>query len=175
MKDLIPGLRHFSLREFKDTRGLFFELYRAERPEIRDLSFVQDNVSISGRGVLRGLHFQKAPHAQGKLVTVLKGSIWDVAVDLRAGSKTWGEWTGVELSDQNRGVFYVPPGFAHGFLVLSEEAIVHYKCTAYYNAPSEGGVIWNDKRLAIDWPLEGRAPLVSDKDRVLPDATGIEL
>jgi dTDP-4-dehydrorhamnose 3,5-epimerase len=176
MTKLVPGLRLFSLREFRDSRGSFFELFRAERDEIRDLQFVQDNVSSSESGVLRGLHFQKNPHAQGKLVTVLRGNIWDVAVDLRQGSATWGQWSAVELSSENRHILYIPPGFAHGFLVLSRDAMVHYKCTAYYNAPSESGVIWNDATLKVEWPLKnGQQPLLSDKDQKWGSARGVEL
>lgn len=155
-------------RVFRDERGYFFESWHRDR--YRELGitedFVQDNVSCSDRGVLRGLHFQTAPHAQGKLVSVLRGSVYDVAVDLRADSPTFRAWVAVELSDANNRQFYVPPGFAHGFLVTSPSAVFSYKCTAYYSPADERGVRWNDPEIGIEWPAE--APILSLKDQNAP-------
>jgi dTDP-4-dehydrorhamnose 3,5-epimerase len=140
--------------------------------------FVQDNFSRSAKGILRGLHFQQ-PHAQGKLVQVFAGAVYDVAVDIRRGSPTFGRWVGVELSADNRRQLWVPPGFAHGFCVLSESADFHYKCTDFYSPASEHGIAWNDPELGIPWPV--KSPLLSPKDSaaprlkdapVLPDYTG---
>ena len=130
--------------------------------------FVQDNQSKSKKGVLRGLHFQKE-HTQGKLVRVIKGEVFDVAVDLRKNSKTYGKWAGVNLSEENKKQFYVPEGFAHGFLVLSDEAEFCYKCTDFYHPESEGGIIWNDPDVNIEWPLNGIDEIIfSEKDKKLP-------
>jgi len=128
--------------------------------------FVQDNHSRSKRGVLRGLHFQKPPHEQGKLVRVLAGRAWDVAVDLRPESKTYKKWFGIELSSENKKMLYIPAGFAHGFVTLSDEAELVYKCTAEYDKASDGGVRWEDPELAIEWPI--RDVIVSTKDAALP-------
>lgn len=153
---------------FSDDRGFFLESFKATdfRSAGIDVSFVQDNHSKSARGVLRGLHFQKPPYAQGKLVRVLEGVVWDVAVDLREGSPTFGRWFGLELSADNHRMLYIPPGFAHGFVTLSNTAQFFYKCTGEYRKESEAGVRWNDPTLAIEWPLTDVT--VSEKDRMLP-------
>jgi dTDP-4-dehydrorhamnose 3,5-epimerase len=151
---------------FGDTRGFFMESWNRRVFEQLglDLDFVQDNHSRSARGVLRGLHYQLR-QPQGKLVRVVAGTVFDVAVDLRRGSPTFGQWTGVELSAENRRMFWVPPGFAHGFLVLSESADFLYKATDYYAPEHERAILWNDPDLAIDWPLEGiGAPTLAAKD-----------
>jgi len=155
-------------RVFEDERGLFFEPWNHRTLDKLGLSlgFVQDNVSYSKKNVVRGLHYQR-PNPQGKLVSVLHGSVFDVIVDLRESSDTFGEWQGFELSDQNKLTLFVPEGFAHGFFALSDDVIFHYKCTSYYDPLSEHTLRWNDKTLAIDWPLpSGVAPLVSPKDSI---------
>ena len=149
---------------FGDERGFFLETFQARRyADIAgiDLPFVQDNHSRSSKGVLRGLHFQKTK-PQGKLVRVVSGEVYDVAVDIREGSDTFGRWHGVILSAQNKRQFWVPPGFAHGFVVLSEIADFEYKCTDYYDPSDEDSIFWDDPDLNIDWPIEN--PVVSDKD-----------
>ncbi len=164
----LPEVIMVSPKVFADERGFFKELYKQGDFEEAGINatFVQDNVSFSTRGVLRGLHYQLHPQAQGKLVSCLKGKIFDVAVDIRKGSPRYGKWVGVELSEENHQMLYIPVGFAHGFLVLSEEALVLYKCTAEYNPQLEAGIIWDDPQLAIDWPL--KRPVLSPKDAVLP-------
>jgi len=164
----IPGLVLVRPRIFGDPRGYFLGLYKRSdfvRAGITD-PFVQDNYSRSERGVLRGLHYQKQPKAQGKLVICLKGRIFDVAVDIRKGSPQYGKWFGVELSEENREMLYMPPGFAHGFQVLSDVAEVQYKCTDEYSPENDRGIIWNDPDIKIAWPLKD--PLLSDKDVVHP-------
>lgn len=163
----IPGVLILEPKRFGDDRGFFMELYQAERYAQAGIPgpFVQDNFSRSGRGTLRGLHFQE-PQPQGKLVQVLAGVVWDVAVDIRRGSPTFGKWVGVELSADNRRQFWVPPGFAHGFCVLSESADFHYKCTALYAPQHDRGVAWDDPDLGIPWPV--KEPLLSAKDRAAP-------
>ena len=138
---------------FEDERGYFFESFSKEKFMNLglDLNFVQDNESKSQKSVLRGLHFQKPPFAQGKLVRVVKGAVLDVAVDLRANSDTYGQWEAVELSEENKLMYWVPPGFAHGFLTLRDETVFTYKCTNVYNKESEGSLLWNDSTLNIDW------------------------
>ncbi len=131
-------------------------------------SYVQDNSSRSKRGVLRGLHFQRAPHAQGKLVRVSRGRAWDVAVDLRAGSPTYGKYHAIELSEENKRMFWIPEGFAHGFLALEDDTELQYKCTAEYSAAEDGGIRWDDPDIGIDWPDLGMRPIVSAKDAALP-------
>lgn len=150
-------------RVFGDARGFFMETWNAARYAEAGITaqFVQDNLSFSRRGVLRGLHFQK-PNPQGKLVYVLAGEVFDVAVDIRVGSPTFGQWESVVLSSENRRQFYVPAGFAHGFCVSSETALFAYKCTDLYNPAAEGSVLWNDPDLAIPWPVS--APELSAKD-----------
>ena len=160
-----------SPQKFEDERGFFFEAWRQEAFDKlvgRNVVFVQENVSFSRRGVLRGLHFQRDPHAQGKLVSVPSGTIFDVAVDLRSGSRTFGRHFATELSSGHHRMLWIPEGFAHGFLVLSETAVVHYKTTRPYAPDCEGGIRWNDPDLAISWPLEGGQPLVSAKDAAAP-------
>jgi dTDP-4-dehydrorhamnose 3,5-epimerase len=162
----IPGVVIIHPDVYTDERGVFFETWSQARyanvgvPE----TFVQDNVSRSSRGVLRGLHYQ-LPHAQGKLLSVLEGEIFDVAVDIRRGSPSYGKWVGVTLSSTNHVQLYVPAGCAHGFQALSDEAVVLYKCTEYYHHNSDHSVLWSDSDLAIPWALP---PLLSAKDRVAP-------
>jgi dTDP-4-dehydrorhamnose 3,5-epimerase len=163
----LPGLLLIEPQCFRDDRGFFFESFHAERYRDSGIpdAFVQDNHSRSRRGVLRGLHFQvKRPQAQ--IVTVIRGRIFDVAVDLRAGSATFGQWYGVELSDEGPQQLYMAPGFAHGFCVLSEYADLHYKVSCLYAPGDEGGLIWNDKDLGIRWPIE--QPIVSGRDGTYP-------
>lgn len=163
----IPGVLLFEPRVFGDARGFFLETFHAGRYAEAGLRlpFVQDNWSRSARGTLRGLHFQW-PHPQGKLVSVVSGAVWDVAVDVRRGSPTFGQHVGVELTADNKRQLWVPPGFAHGFCVLSESADFVYKCTALYEPQHDRGVRWNDPALAIPWPVA--APLLSQKDTVAP-------
>jgi len=176
----IEGLYVIEPAVHGDHRGYFMETYsRRDMLEAGlDMEFVQDNQSMSRKGVLRGLHFQKT-HPQGKLVRVIKGCVFDVAVDLRKHSPTFGKWYGVELTEENKKQFYIPEGFAHGFLVLSDEAEFCYKCTDYYAPGDEGGLAWNDPTVGILWPqVEGESltdgtPLnLSDKDRKWPDLQG---
>ena len=155
---------------FGDARGYFMETYNYNdfKEAGLDMTFVQDNQSKSKKGVLRGLHFQKT-HPQGKLVRVISGEVFDVGVDLRPGSKTFGKWFGVTLSAENKRQFYVPEGFAHGFLVLSETAEFVYKCTRFYDPQDEGGLRWDDPDIGVEWPVEeGMEILLSDKDKVNP-------
>jgi len=161
----IEGLYVIEPKCFGDNRGYFMETYNYEDFKNAGLSqvFVQDNQSLSQKGVLRGLHYQ-IKHPQGKLVRVLKGEVFDVVVDIRPGSKTFGKWHGEYLSEENKRQFYVPEGFAHGFLVLSEEAEFAYKCTEFYHPEDEGGIIWNDKDLNIDWPIKDMEIIISEKD-----------
>ncbi|MEW6586873.1 MAG: dTDP-4-dehydrorhamnose 3,5-epimerase [Nitrospirota bacterium] len=164
----IRGLVLVKPRIFGDSRGFFMETYRYSdfaRMGITE-SFVQDNHSRSSRNVLRGLHFQRNPNAQGKLVQCVTGNIFDVAVDIRKGSPSFGRWAGAELSGDDRKMLYVPPGFAHGFLVLSESADVIYKCTKEYAPHDDRGIIWNDPDIAVAWPVKN--PIVSEKDGRLP-------
>ena len=164
---VLLGVLIIEPKVFPDSRGFFVETYNKERYVASgiDVDFVQDNLSFSSRGVLRGLHYQK-PHAQGKLVYVLQGEVWDVAVDIRHGSPSFGQWTAVTLSSENKKQFYVPPGFAHGFCVLSETALFTYKCTDFYHPEFDGGFRWDDPDIGIDWPIT--APLLSEKDGKLP-------
>ena len=152
---------------FGDARGFFMELWNRERYREAglDWNFVQDNVSLSRRGILRGLHFQN-PAAQGKLVFVLQGEVFDVAVDIRRSSPTFGRWHGLNLSAENKKQFFIPPGFAHGFAVLSETALFAYKCTEYYAPQNELTLAWNDPDIGIQWPLE--SPQLSEKDACGP-------
>nr|WP_288451406.1 dTDP-4-dehydrorhamnose 3,5-epimerase [uncultured Anaerostipes sp.] len=163
----IEGLYVIGPTVFKDERGYFVETYNQNdmKEAGLDMVFVQDNQSMSVRGVLRGLHFQKQ-YPQGKLVRVVRGKVFDVAVDLRADSKTYGKWFGVELSDENMKQFYIPEGFAHGFLVLSDVAEFCYKCTDFYHPGDEGGLLWNDEEIGVQWPLEeGVDLIISEKDK----------
>lgn len=165
----LEGLLVVEPTVYGDRRGHFLETWNRQDFEAAGVcvDFVQDNQSLSGRGVLRGLHFQKQ-RPQGKLVRVVSGCVWDVAVDIRPESPTLGRWYGVELTSENKRQFYVPAGFAHGFLVCSERAELVYKCTSFYDPGDEGGIRWDDPTLAIAWPLEGLTPVVSDKDDKLP-------
>lgn len=160
----LPGLRLIEPRIFRDERGQFLETWNQLRYREAGLprTFVQDNVSWSTRGVLRGLHYQE-PHAQGKLVSVLRGEVWDVAVDIRTDSATFGQWMGVTLSAENGRQLYIPEGFAHGFVVLSDGALLSYKCTDYYHPETERTIRWNDPEIGIGWPVED--PILSAKDR----------
>lgn len=156
---------------FEDERGYFYEKFNEKK--FHELSgiyphFVQDNISKSSYGVLRGLHLQKGEHAQAKLVSCTEGRVYDVAVDLREDSPSFGKWFGIELSDENKFQLFIPRGFAHGFSVLSPTAIFTYKCDNYYNKESEGGVIWNDTDLNIDWKLPENEIIISEKDKILP-------
>ena len=170
-KTALEGVLVFEPKRFGDERGFFMESYNQRAFEAavgHPVNFVQDNHSRSARGVLRGLHFQRAPHAQGKLVRVAAGAVFDVAVDIRPGSATYGRWVGVELSAENQRQLWVPPGLAHGFLVLSDSADFLYKTTDYYAPQAEGAVRWDDPDLAIAWPDAGVTPLLSPKDAVAP-------
>lgn len=166
-KTEIEGVYIIEPQVFGDNRGYFMETYNADefKQAGLDMTFVQDNQSKSKKGVLRGLHFQ-TQHSQGKLVRVIKGEVFDVAVDLRKNSETYGKWAGVKLSDENKKQFYIPEGFAHGFLVLSDEAEFVYKCTDLYHPEFEGGIAWDDPEVGIEWPSEGIEELIfSDKDK----------
>ena len=164
----IPGLVLITPKVFFDERGFFTETYK--QTDFSDFgikeSFVQENHSSSTQGVLRGLHFQRDPMAQGKVVRVIRGEIFDVAVDIREGSPYYGKWLGVKLSAKDKNMLYVPAGFAHGFCTLSELTEVSYKCTNEYSPEDEGGIIWNDPDLAISWPMA--SPVLSDKDSKNP-------
>jgi len=167
----LPEVLIVEPKVFGDARGFFLESFnqRAFDEAVgRPVAFVQDNHSRSARGVLRGLHYQLAPHAQGKLVRAVRGAVFDVAVDMRRSSARFGRWVGVELTEDNHRQLWIPPGFAHGFLVLSDSADFLYKTTDYYAPHSEGSVRWDDPTLAIDWPDAGAAPTLSDKDRNAP-------
>lgn len=166
----IPDVLIVEPRVFGDSRGYFFESFSERRFKelVADVDFVQDNESKSSFGVVRGLHFQKPPYTQAKLVRVVKGKVLDVAVDLRKGSPTYGKYVSVEISEENHRQVYIPKGFAHGFAVLSEEAVFQYKCDAYYEPKSEGAIAWNDPDLNIDWKLMPEQVLLSDKDRNNP-------
>ena len=163
----LPGVLIVEPKVFGDERGFFFETWQEERYKSLGIQgpFVQDNVSFSARGVLRGLHYQ-LPHAQGKLVSVLSGEVYDVAVDIRTGSPTFGQSVGVSLTGDNHRQLWIPAGFAHGFCVVSPTAYFMYKCTDVYTPQAEGGISWNDPDLGIDWPVTGA--VLSEKDKVYP-------
>ena len=178
IKTDIEGVVIIEPRIFKDERGYFYESFsqREFEEKVCRTVFVQDNQSKSSYGVLRGLHFQKPPYAQSKLVRCIKGTVLDVAVDIRKGSPTFGKYVAVELSEENHRQFFIPRGFAHGFAVLSEQAVVQYKCDRAYAPESEGGVAWNDPALAIPWPIAPQEVVLSDKDaRYVPLAETEEL
>lgn len=165
----IEGLLVIQPKVFGDERGYFFESFRDDVLNNHGVSskFIQDNQSKSNKGILRGLHFQKAPHAQGKLVRVVKGSVLDIALDIRTNSPTYGHHFSIELNEVNKTIFYIPPGFAHGFLTLEDNTLFSYKCTNYYNLESEGSVLWNSESLNIDWGIEN--PILSEKDKTAPN------
>jgi dTDP-4-dehydrorhamnose 3,5-epimerase len=164
----IEGLLIIKPRVFGDERGCFFESFREDIMKSNGVTskFVQDNQSMSSKGILRGLHFQKDPFAQGKLVRVIKGSVLDVAVDIRKKSPTYGQHFLIELNEENKTMFYIPPGFAHGFLTLEDDTLFSYKCTNYYNKESEGAIRWNSKSLNVDWGIVN--PILSSKDATAP-------
>jgi len=170
IKTPIPDLLIIKPRVFGDPRGYFFESYNEKnyREAGINLKFCQDNQSKSSYGVIRGLHYQLHPQSQSKLVSAAVGSVWDVAVDLRKNSPTFGQWYGVELSEDNHLQFLIPQGFAHGFSVLSETALFTYKCDNLYNPSLEGGILYNDPTLAIDWKIPAEKALVSEKDTKHP-------
>lgn len=169
IKTKIEGLLIVKPQVFHDDRGYFFESFNLDKFKDFGLvsEFVQDNESKSQKNVLRGLHFQKPPFAQGKLVRVIKGSVLDVAVDLRTKSPTFGQWESVLLSEENKWMYWIPAGFAHGFLTLENDTIFSYKCTNVYNKESEGSILWNDSDLIIDWNVEN--PILSGKDMESPE------
>ena len=163
---------------FEDKRGYFFESFNEEKFKTlinNKVAFVQDNESFSSKGVLRGLHYQVDEYAQAKLVRVIKGRVLDVAVDIRKKSPTFGNHVAIELSEENKKQLFVPRGFAHGFIVLSNTALFSYKCDNFYNKASEGGIIYNDPKLNIDWQLPKKELLVSEKDGVLPNLENAKL
>ena len=166
----IDGLVVLTPKVFADHRGYFYESYNKKTLEALGIAvdFVQDNESFSSQNTLRGLHFQKPPFAQAKLVRVLEGSVWDVAVDLRKNSPTFGRWFGVELSGENKKQFFIPRGFAHGFSVLTPTAKFAYKCDNFYNKESEGAIYFDDPELAIDWKIDLAHAVLSEKDRHNP-------
>ena len=168
IKTEIDGVVIIEPRIFKDDRGYFYESFsqREFEEKVCRTTFVQDNQSKSSYGVLRGLHFQKPPYCQSKLVRCIKGAVLDVAVDIRKGSPTFGKYVAVELTEDNHRQFFVPRGFAHGFAVLSDEAVFQYKCDNFYNKDSEGSVAWNDPELAIDWRIPAEKILLSEKDKL---------
>ena len=163
----LPGVLILEPKVFPDARGFFLETYNKEKYLAAGLNidFVQDNLSFSSKGVLRGLHYQN-PHAQGKLVYVLQGEVWDVAVDIRRDSAQFGRWTAVTLTGDNKKQFYIPPGFAHGFCVVSDTALFTYKCTDTYHPECDGGIRWDDPDVGINWPVT--EPILSNKDQLLP-------
>ncbi|MBN8707425.1 MAG: dTDP-4-dehydrorhamnose 3,5-epimerase [Bacteroidetes bacterium] len=163
----IPGIVIIEPKVFGDSRGFFLESFHKERFAQHGITedFVQDNVSRSSKGTLRGLHYQLDPNAQGKLVRVSVGEVYDVAVDIRKGSPTYGKYFGMILSEENKAMMYVPAGFAHGFIVLSETAEFTYKCTNYYAPQSEKSLLWNDPEIGIEWPMQPDLNLISGKDK----------
>ncbi len=170
IKTEIEGLVIIEPKFFKDERGYFSESFseRDFAEHVAPVRFVQDNESKSSYGVVRGLHFQKPPYTQAKLVRVVKGRVMDVAVDLRSGSPTYGRYCAIELSEENHLQFFIPKGFAHGFSVLSEEAVFQYKCDEYYAPQSEGSVLWNDPEIGVDWGIPHEDVILSEKDRKSP-------
>ncbi len=163
----IDGLVVIEPTIYGDSRGYFMESFSKKlfNKYIGNINFVQENESKSKFGVIRGLHFQEEPHAQAKLVRVVKGAVWDVAVDIRKGSPTFGKYLAIELSSDNKKQLFIPKGFAHGFSVLSDDAIFQYKCDNYYNPESENSIMWNDPDLNIDWRIPEKEAILSDKDR----------
>lgn len=168
IKTDIEGVVVIEPKVFGDERGYFFESFNAERFFAEtgiDVAFVQDNESRSKRGVLRGLHFQREPYAQAKLVRVVQGRVIDVAVDIRPGSPTFGKYVATELSGENHRQMFIPKGFAHGYVVLEDDTVFQYKCDEYYHPESEAGIAWNDPQIGIEWPLSEDEIILSDKDR----------
>ncbi len=165
IKTEIEGLLLIEPRVFEDERGYFFESWSKDAFENAglDINFVQDNQSLSSKGVVRGLHFQNPPFAQGKLVRVLKGSVLEIAVDIRENSPTYGKYFSIHLSEENKTMLWIPPGFAHGFSTLEDNTIFSYKCSGVYNKESEGSLMWNDTDLNIDWKIKN--PIISEKDQ----------
>ena len=165
----IDGLLVIKPTIYGDERGYFFESYREDFMNSHGIksNFVQDNQSLSSKGILRGFHFQREPYSQGKLVRVIKGSVLDVAVDIRHKSPTYGHHFSIELNEENKTMFYIPSGFAHGFLTLEDNTVFAYKCTNYYNKESEGSILWNSKSLNINWGIDN--PILSAKDQIAPD------
>jgi dTDP-4-dehydrorhamnose 3,5-epimerase len=171
--ELLPNLLLIEPKVFEDHRGHFFESYRQDALiDYGNPTFVQDNQSLSHAGILRGLHFQREPHAQGKFVRVITGAVLDVALDIRKSSPTYGQFVAEKLTAANKRMLYIPPGFAHGFLTLEDNTIFTYKCTDYYAPASEGGVLWNSPSLNIPWGVEH--PVLSAKDEILPDFSVFE-
>lgn len=166
----LAGMVILEPKVFGDHRGFFMETYNEEVFRNHGLTetFVQDNMSRSKKGTLRGMHYQLAPHAQGKLVRVTYGEVFDAGVDLRRSSPTYGKWFGLHLTGENKKALYVPPGFAHGFLVLSDEAEFHYKCTSLYAPKFDRGMRWNDPKVGIEWPMDPDPEMLSEKDRTAP-------
>jgi len=164
----LQGVVLITPRVFTDARGFFTETYKRSEFSVEGITeyFVQDNCSKSSRHVLRGLHYQKNPAAQGKLVRCLSGRIFDVAVDIRKGSPTYARWVGVELSEENKQMLYIPPSFAHGFVVVSDTAEIMYKCTLEYSPENDRGICWNDPEIDIEWRVS--SPILSEKDKALP-------
>lgn len=172
----IPDVKLIEPDVFGDNRGFFMETYRADLFKEAGIptNFVQDNMSSSRKGVLRGLHFQKDPYSQGKLVRVVRGEVFDVAVDLRKGSPYFGKWVGDLLSEENKKSLYVPQGFAHGFCVVSDEAVFHYKCTEFYHPEAEGGLRYDDPTVNVEWPLPDLPKITSPKDEKAPFLENID-
>lgn len=172
IKTDIEGVLIIEPRVFGDNRGYFFESFNArefaEKTDI-EINFVQDNESKSHFGVLRGLHFQLPPYTQSKLVRVVKGKVLDVAVDIRKGSPTYGKYVSCEMTEENKRQFFIPKGFAHGFCVLSDEAVFQYKCDDFYHPESEGAIAWDDPEIAIKWPLVAEKVILSEKDKHHPN------
>lgn len=171
VKHTIEGLLTIEPQVFGDERGYFFESFNAERFLAQtgvEVTFVQDNESRSKRGVLRGLHFQRTPYAQAKLVRVVQGRVLDVAVDIRPESPTFGKYVMTELSGENHRQMFIPKGFAHGYVVLEDDTVFQYKCDEYYHPEAEGGIAWNDPEIGIEWPLAESEITLSDKDRKHP-------
>ncbi len=168
LKTELSGLLVIDPKVFGDDRGYFFESFNAEVFASAGLTadFVQDNESRSVKGVLRGLHFQEPPYEQGKLVRVARGAVMDVSVDIRKDSPTYGKWAAFEISEQNKRMLWIPPGFAHGFVALEDDTVFIYKCTNVYNRESESSILWNDEELGIDWGIEN--PVISEKDSEAP-------
>lgn len=164
----LKGLLLITPEVYPDERGYFFESYNSQQLAAAGLNeiFVQDNESLSNKGVIRGLHFQNPPHAQGKLIRVIKGAVLDIAVDIRKSSPTYKKHFAIELNDSNKLLLYIPPGFAHGFITIADATIFQYKCTNYWNKNSESGIVYNDVELNIDWIVKN--PILSEKDKMLP-------